>query len=281
LWTGDESASNERLGQAIERVRALGVTGIVVDAVRRDAQGRITAAWFPTDELPLAGDWLSRVAWQMHTRGVEVYARLPHRAALAALGDETRVLRLYEDLGGLVPLDGWLLEDTGAPTQSMRLDDPPPLFDHRPDIPLSWSAWVVRKRREAMLAALVQADGPDALGWRAFAVLDAARPALKLLWLAPTRATTKPHPLADISLVPAGFGDPVAGDRLAPVDPTLARWFTAATPPDARLLARTAMDFERHGGVSLGWCPDNPVADLPEAAVAAPGVSASVFPLRR
>ncbi|MGF6600641.1 peptidoglycan/xylan/chitin deacetylase (PgdA/CDA1 family) [Paraburkholderia sp. GAS448] len=281
LWAGDENTSNERLGHAIERVRALGVTGVVVDAVRRDAQGRITAAWFPTGELPLAGDWLSRVAWQMHTRaGVEVYARLPHHAALAALGDEARVLRLYEDLGGLVPLDGWLLEDTDAPTQPMRFDDPPPLYDHRPDIPLSGSAWAVRKRREAMLPTLVHGDGPDALGWQAFAVLDAARPGLKLLWLAPRRATTTPHPLADISLVPAGFGDPVADDRLAPVDPTLARWFTGATPPDARLLARTAADFQRHGGVSLGWCPDDPVADLPEAAVAAPGVSASVFPVR-
>jgi peptidoglycan/xylan/chitin deacetylase (PgdA/CDA1 family) len=282
LWTGDADASNERLGRAIERVRQLGVTGLVVDAVRRDAQGRISSAWFPTRELPLAGDWLSRVAWQMHTRaGVKVYARLPHRAALAALGDEARVQRLYEDLGGLVPLDGWLLEDTEAPAQPMRFDDPPPLYQHRPGLPLSWAAWVVRDRRQSMLKTLGRADGPDALGWRVFAALDAARPGLELLWLAPTGATAAQHPLADISLVPAGFGDPVADNRLARVDPTLARWFIGTAPPDARLLTRTAVDYQRHGGISLGWCPDDPVADLPRAADAAPGVSASDFPLRR
>lgn len=280
LWTGDEATSNERLGHAIERVRALGVTGLVVDAVRHDAQGQITAAWFPTHELPLAGDWLSRIAWQMHTRaGVKVYARLPHRASLEVLGDEARVRRLYEDLGALVPLDGWLLENSEVPALP-RFDGPPPLFVHRPGIPPSWSAWVVRDRRQSMLPALGQGDGIDALGWRSFAALDAARPGLELVWLAPTRATTAAHPLADISLGPAGFGEPIADSRLAPVDPTLTRWFTGAEPPDAQVLAREAMDFERHGGVSLGWCPDDPVADLPGAAVVAPAVSASVFPLR-
>ncbi|MEJ8848440.1 poly-beta-1,6-N-acetyl-D-glucosamine N-deacetylase PgaB [Variovorax rhizosphaerae] len=282
LWTGDEDASNERLGRAIERVRKLGVSGLVIDAVRRDAQGRINGAWFPTRELPLAGDWLSRVSWQMHTRaGVKVYARLPHRAALAALGDEARVQRLYEDLGAMVPLDGWLFEEAVAPLQPMRFDDPPPLYAHRAGLPTRWSAWVVRARRDSMREALGRADSPDALGWRAFAALDAARPALELLWLATSSTAAAAHPLADITLVPTAFGTPAAGDRLARADPTLAPWFTGAEPPDASLLARSASDFQRRGGVSLGWCPDDPVADQPKAAVAAPAVSGSLFPKRR
>ncbi|MET0542017.1 MAG: poly-beta-1,6-N-acetyl-D-glucosamine N-deacetylase PgaB [Variovorax sp.] len=282
LWTGDADASNERLGHALERVRVLGVSGLVVDAVRRDAQGRITGAWFPTRELPLAGDWLSRLSWQMHTRaGVKVYARLPHRAALATLGDEARVQRLYEDLGAMVPLDGWLFEDAVAAPQPMRFDDPPPLYEHRPGLPTRWSAWVVRARRTSMREEMGRADTPDALGWRAFATLDAARPALELLWLSPSGAATVAHPLADITLVPTAVGTTVADDRLARVDPTLAPWFTGAVPPDARVLARAASDFQRRGGVSLGWCPDDPVADRPEAAVAAPAVSGSLFPLRR
>jgi biofilm PGA synthesis lipoprotein PgaB len=284
LWAGDENDSNERLGQVLERVRVLGVTGLVVDAVRRDAQGRITAAWFPTRELPVAGDWLSRLAWQMHTRaGVKVYARLAHRAALAALGNETRVRHLYEDLGAMVPLDGWLLEDTPLPAQPVDVEDaPPPLFAHRADLPLNWSAWVVRARREAMLMAPGRTGDADALGWRAFAALDAARPGLELVWLSPTTGAVKPHPLADVSLVPASLGDPLAGDRNASIDnPLLARWFTGPAPLDASLLARTATDFSRHGGVSLGWCPDDPLADQPAAAVLAPGVSGADFPLRR
>ncbi|MDM0073715.1 poly-beta-1,6-N-acetyl-D-glucosamine N-deacetylase PgaB [Variovorax sp. J2P1-59] len=281
LWAGDEEASNERLGRAIERVRALGITGLVVDAVRVDAQGRITSAWFPTRELPLAGDWLSRVAWQMRTRaGVKVYARLPHRAALATLGDESRVLRLYEDLGAMVPLDGWLLEGAAAPLRPMRFDDPPPLYVHRPGTRPNQAAWVVRARRQSMLKALGEASDADAWGWRAFAVLDDARPGLELLWLAPAY-TAAAHPLANLSLVPAGFDDPVADTRVAPVDPALARWFTGAAPPDATRLARTSIDFQRHGGVSFGWCPDDPVADVPAAAVVGPAVSASKFPLRR
>lgn len=280
LWTDNAEASNERLGLAIERVRALGVTGLVVDAVRRDAQGRITAAWFPTRELPLAGDWLSRIAWQMNTRaGVKVYARLPHREALAALGDDARVQRLYGDLGAKVPLDGWLLEDTQA--LAMHFDGPPPLFAHRPGIPMTWSSWVIRERRQSVLADLGRADGIDAAGWRAFAALDAARPGLELVWVAPRHPVAAPHPLADITLVPRGVDDPVADDRLSPVDPTLLRWFTGVSPPDARVLARKAVDFQRHGGVSLGWCPDDPIADRPEAAIAAPAVSGSIFPVRR
>jgi peptidoglycan/xylan/chitin deacetylase (PgdA/CDA1 family) len=282
LWDDDPEIANERLGRAIERTRTLGVNGLVVDAVRRDAQGHITAAWFPTRELPLAGDWLSRIAWQMRTRaGVSVYARLPHTAALAALGDKARVIRLYQDLGGLVPLDGWMLEDTEAPASSPPFVDPPPLYEHRPGTPHYVSAWVLRARRQSMHQVLVAGEGPQALGWQAFDALDAARPGLELLWLAPSASVSTPHPLADISLVPARLSDPVADSRVAGVDPLLARWFTGPAPPDAHELARAATDFERHGGISFGWCPDDPVADLPAAAIAGPGVSAATFPLRR
>jgi peptidoglycan/xylan/chitin deacetylase (PgdA/CDA1 family) len=282
LWDQDAETANARLGRAIERARVLGVSGLVVDAVRRDAQGRITAAWFPTRELPLAGDWLSRIAWQMRTRaGVSVYVRLPHAAALAALGDKARVVRLYQDLGALVPLDGWMLEDTEAPAQPLRFADPQPLYAHRAGTPPSWAPWVVRARRDSVLRTLIDADSPEALGWQAFDALDAARPGLELLWLAPKAAVAAPHPLADISLVPARLSDPVADGRVARVEPLLARWFTGPVPPDAQELARVAIDFERHGGVSLGWCPDDPLADRPAAAVAGPGVSAATFPLRR
>jgi hypothetical protein len=140
---------------------------------------------------------------------------------------------------------------------------------------------VIRERRQSVLADLGRADGIDAPGWRAFAALDAARPGLELLWVAPRHPVAAPHPLADITLVPRGVHDPVAEDRLSPVDPMLLRWFTGVAPPDARVLARQALDFQRRGGVSLGWCPDDPVADRPEAAIAAPAVSGSIFPVRR
>lgn len=276
LWTGDESTSNERLGRVIERARSLGVTGIIVDAVRRNGQGRIESAWFPTRELPLAGDWLSRIAWQMRTRGnVKVYARLPHRAALASLRSETRVQQLFEDLGGLVPVEGWVLEDAGPMTMPFDAAASEP----HPGAPsgVSWAPWRVRARRESLLAKLSQ--GPDGLAWRAFAALDAARPGLELLWLAPS-STTAPHPLADISLVPAALNASTA-ERIAPVDPALTRWYASAGPPDPRVLAKASADFQAHGGVSLGWCADDAIADRPAAAIIAPAVSASQFPEQR
>ncbi|HET7792807.1 MAG TPA: poly-beta-1,6-N-acetyl-D-glucosamine N-deacetylase PgaB [Rhizobacter sp.] len=282
LWTGDAARDDERLGRLIERLRVLGLTAVVVDAVQRDAEGHVRAAWFPNRELPVAGDVLSRIAWQLQSRaGVEVHVRLPHRAALAALGrDAERVRRLYEDLGAMVPLSGWVLEGT-APPASLAFDDPAPLFGDATRVQRGWAHWVTRERRRAHLARL-QAEGqPDALAWQLVAVLDAARPDMKLLWQSLPQlsgaAGPAPHPLAEASLVPT----PLDWRGTGPADPRLTRWFTADVAPDAEALARAAQAFVRQGGVSLGWCPDEPFADRPQAADVAPAVSASTFPARR
>jgi len=282
LWNDDTSTSNEALGRAIERARALGITGLVVDAVRRDAQGRIVAAWFPTAELPNAGDWLSRISWQMRTRAeLKVYIRLPHRDALAALGDPARVRRLYADLGSMVPMDGWVLEAAHAPVPATRFEEPAPLLEHLPGASIGTSPWVVRGRRQAVQASLASGTGPDALGWQAFAALDAARPGLELLWLVPSDASAaSARQLADVSLVTVALDDALADDLLAHVDPRLTYWFTGNAPPGASVLRRTALAYQQRGAISVGWCPDNALEDLPAAAEVAPGVSAQRFPLR-
>ncbi len=69
LWTGDDAGTNERLGHAIERLRTLGATGIVLDAAITGADGRLAATWFPTNQLPVRADILSRLAWQCQSRG--------------------------------------------------------------------------------------------------------------------------------------------------------------------------------------------------------------------
>ena len=68
LWTGDDAGTNERLGHAIERLRTLGATGIVLDAAIIGADGRLAATWFPTNQLPVRADILSRLAWQCQSR---------------------------------------------------------------------------------------------------------------------------------------------------------------------------------------------------------------------
>jgi biofilm PGA synthesis lipoprotein PgaB len=283
VWSADAASQDEWLGRAIERVRALGLTGLVVQAVQHDSDGRIVAAWFPTRELPLAGDMMSRIAWQMQTRaGVEVFVRLPHRAALAALGgDVARMQRLYEDLGAMVPLSGWVMEDTELPAGPLQFDNPPPLYNDETRTRRGWASWVIRERRWTNVDRLRAAGGPDAAAWEAYLGIAFGRPAPRVLWLAKPSSDGTPgvaHPLAEVSLVPASLGDDQAA---TPVDPRLIRWFTGAAPPDARRLADAALAYQRAGGVSLGWCPDDPLADRPEAAVAAPGVSASTFPARR
>lgn len=261
LWSADPAEQDARLGRAIERARHLGLTGVLVDALSRDAQGGVRT-WFPSREIESSGDWLSRVAWQMQSRaGIEVYARLPHRAALAALGgDPRRMRRLYEDLGAAVPLSGWLLEGEPVPA------------DTQPGAPADWA--VLARRR-----AWLQGVGPDDLPSQAFAALDAARPGLRLLWLAPAGSQAV-HPLADLSLMPLALDAARTAAQPGPVDARAARWFELRSGASSDALATAARAFVRAGGVSFGWCPDDALADMPEAARIAPGVSAATFPAR-
>jgi biofilm PGA synthesis lipoprotein PgaB len=107
LWTGDDAGTNERLGHAIERLRTLGATGVVLDAAITGADGRLAATWFPTNQLPARADILSRLAWQCQSRGgVAAYVRLPTSAALRTLGDP-----LFRDLGAYVPVSGMFIDD--------------------------------------------------------------------------------------------------------------------------------------------------------------------------
>jgi hypothetical protein len=214
----------------------------------------------------------------MRTRaGVKVYARLPHRAALAALGDEARVQRLYKDLGELVPVDGWLLEDTDAPAQPIRFDDPPPLFEHRPGIPrlvLMGSARTTRVDARRTRPG----RGPDALGWRAFAALDSARPGLELLWLAPPRAATAPHPHATSAWCPPGSAirSPTRASRrsiLLAAGLPVPRPLTHASSPARLDFSATAASHWVGAPTILWWTGRRRLSRRP--------VSASTFPLRR
>jgi len=78
----------KRLGAAIERVRVLGATAVVVDAAIRGDADRLEGVWFPNRVLPLKADVLSRIVWQMRTRArVDVAVSLPVSAARATVTD--------------------------------------------------------------------------------------------------------------------------------------------------------------------------------------------------
>ena len=284
LWTGDAATTDERLGRAIERYRTLGVTGVVIDAATIGTDGGLTQAWFPNRELPLQADVLSRMVWQLQTRaGVEVQVRLSSTRSLATLGSAERVLRLFEDLGTYVPVNGLFVDDALALA--------PPL------LPLhGGQAWNTRNARDTLDTARMTAN--DALAMQAFRAVQRARPWLQLAIIsgdasAATVANSQqpePNPLADITWarteLPArvAVSHAVSHAAIAPAAAGRLRrsgvWLSGSGTIDADILTASALGLQRAGRSVLGWCPDDPIADLPNAKRAAPGISAATFPVK-
>jgi len=277
LGGADGAGFENALGAAIERLRTMGATTVVVDAADRGEDGRLTAVWFPNRILPVRSDVLSRIVWQLRTRaGVTVVVSLPVSAARAAARNDDEVLRLFEDLGYSAPADALLLEGTPA-LASITLD--------RSD---SASRWEVRRRRNSLnLSALPPADG---LSLRAFLEFERVHPGNRLVLVTPTVGEA-PSAIADLTLVEA----PAATKPFREVVHRLAAagwltperrytsgvWIRGDMPPSAATLATNVRVFQRSGGVAFGWEQDDPLADEPKAALAAPAVSAAAFPLLR
>jgi len=268
--SSDPAETDARLGRAIERLRSLGATHVVIDAVARSPEGRIDAAWFPTRELPVRQDLLSRLAAQMRSRaGVGVAVRLPHAAALAALADPSRTQRLFEDLATYVPFDALVIEDApafGRGSVEQGAATPAP--------------WQLARAREA--EDLSRGPPGDALAMRTFLAVRSLRPQVELFWLAPAGTPMdRPSPLADLTLVPlATDADPLRGRRLqAPGSRRVGAWWQAG-PLEGAALAGATRRLQAAGVTALGWCPDDPVGDVPSAAQVAPAWSGVGFPLQ-
>lgn len=267
VFDGDADASNARLGRLIERLVALGATDVVIEAATLTTAGRIDATWFPTPLLPLRNDVLSRLAAQLRARaGVGVAIRLPHAAALRTLGDPQRALALYADLARQVPFESLLLEDVDALGERIASarDDPADVKARRDaDAGVGW-------RRE------------DAFAMQAFRVAERGRPGLALFWLAPpTHPLDRPSALAELTLVPRALDAqaPSATPRLdVPLSRRAGLWWTADAPIDAGALVRAIGAFQVEGGTVFGWQPDDPLADLPRAAIVAPAFSSRDAP---
>ena len=277
LWTGDDAGTNERLGNAIERLRTLGATGIVLDAAIIGADGRLAATWFPTSQLPVRADILSRIAWQCQSRaGVAAYVRLPTSAALRTLGDPARVRALFRDLGAYVPVSG------------MFIDDAPGLARLGDGKDSSGTPWEVRAARDAVVRR--SPGGPEALALSAFRTVEFERPGLRLVVVADAEPPPSPGAIADLTLIPVA-PKPRAVARLTErlgafgwLTPAVSRrgglWFASERPPAARDLDAATRIFQRHGGTAIGWGADDPVRDRPKAKDAGPTVSAATFPVK-
>jgi poly-beta-1,6-N-acetyl-D-glucosamine N-deacetylase len=276
LWAGDSERFEKSLGAAIERVRALGASTVVVDAAIRGTSGRLEGVWFPNRVLPMKADVLSRIVWQMRTRArVSVALALPVSAVRAALGDDDGVMRLFEDLGYSALADALLLDPAPALAAIPAQD-----FSDR-------SPWEVRRKRNSL--DILSLPAADALALRAFFAFASVRQKARLFLLTQSIGAS-PSGVADLTLVEGPlaakpFGQVVdrlfAAGWLAPTRRySSGIWIQGEKPPSAAALSTDVRLFERRGGIAFGWEQDDPVGDEPKAALAAPAVSAAQFPLR-
>ena len=143
VFDPDPAQQEANLGRLLERVKALGVNTVYLQAFADpDGDGNADALYFPNRHLPMRADLFNRVSWQLRTRvGVKVYGWLPvlaydlpadHPLADARVlaapprkpGSEdyrrlspfnAEALRLvgdiYEDLARHAPLDGLIFHD--------------------------------------------------------------------------------------------------------------------------------------------------------------------------
>jgi hypothetical protein len=273
LWTGSHESTDERLGRAIERLRTMGSTAVIVDAVTRNAAGQASHAWFPTDALPVKADLLSRIVWQLQTRaGVEVHVSLPGIQMMKGTENSASTLTLFRDLGANVPLSGLFIDDVPALS---RLAPTPEPFEGLP--------WETRAARDRIVIDALPSSERVAL--LAFREVQRFRP-----WANLTLVTDEPRQsssIADLVLqkipMPVDGSSPISGSEKK-LKQTVSRrsgiWLTGDAPPASDVLRTTARQYQQLGGTTLGWCPDSAIADLPPAREVEPDVSAATFPVR-
>ena len=252
----------ERLGRAIERMKALGATAVAIDGFVRDAEGRAVEAWFPTTLLPMRMDVLSRIAWQLHTRaGVEVFLRVP--AFSPATLTPGRLATLAQELAAATEIDGLMFEVAVA-------------FEAAPPRPGDLS-WAIRDRRAALDASLLTPPQQEILA--VFRAVERVFPTVKLVLVEP--GITSRVPFSDLTFVGIGEGDPPPATDHVGSSRRFGPWIRGRDgPPDAAVVQEIARAFKMRGARAAGWCPDDPAADRPAAALVAPATSASRVPTR-
>jgi poly-beta-1,6-N-acetyl-D-glucosamine N-deacetylase len=271
LWRADPAETERLLGAAIERVRTLGATAVVIDAVEPGPDGH-PAAWFPTRAIPLRADVYLRFAWQFQRRaGVLVYGRLP---AAALDLDDAELEGICRDFGIFTSVDGLLVEEVSA------LVGPGDVG--------SGARWEVERARHAIDAAQLPRRERRVL--TCFRAVERELPGLRLALVADTPDPRGPGVAADLTLVRTAPDPREAGRaidamlRAGWLLPRSARrvglWLESERPPADRDLIDIARRFQRAGGSALGWSPDDPVGDRPRAAAVAKVVSSSLFPVR-
>ncbi|MGR2660677.1 poly-beta-1,6-N-acetyl-D-glucosamine N-deacetylase PgaB [Chromobacterium haemolyticum] len=79
IYDPDPKRQDENLGRLLDRVKAMGVSTVYLQAFADpDGDGVAQALYFPNRHLPMRADLFNRAAWQLQTRAnVRVYAWMP------------------------------------------------------------------------------------------------------------------------------------------------------------------------------------------------------------
>ena len=228
LWSADPAVFDQRLGRAIERLRALGITDVVLHGLHQQADGA-WAAWFPTSVLPVKGDALNRIAWQLRTRaGVRTAVDLsldllkPHLAT-------ADLVQLHRDLGWQVPTDGLFMRTSAAANKG-----------HWPAVqgPARRSPQAGELRQARRRVDVATLDAHEALAWRCFEALEASRPGLQWWMQTPGAEPPALAQWADLVLIEsAGVSRPNAIPAAIQAHPLLAQ----AQVNDAMTRRRTGL----------------------------------------
>lgn len=263
----DAAVQARKLDALVERVRALGVNTVYLQALRDgDGDGQADAAFYANRRLPLAADLFGHVARQLQLRaGARVFAELPlarlrfpeeldgwrgsdgaldlgHPGVVAALRD------LYDDLGRHAGVDGVLFSEAG--TGSAR-----------------------EAALERELAALVRAHRPEL---RTAQRLAAPSSALLVAALAAHDHVLVPAPACAARPSCRERDDTLAllRDRSLRADQVVVQVAAGAASEVADALRQLLAT----GFVSFGYAPDDAAGNAPDAAAIAPALSLSDFP---
>ncbi len=188
LWSTDAAEFDRRLGLVIERLRTLGATAAVLDAFFINPGSGQLSAWFPTSMLPIRGDALNRIAWQLRTRAGVAPIVDTQLAELSAKLPRDTIVALHRQLGWQVPIDGLLVSDVLT------------LASYRAGLATTVAVdrWSIREARRAL--ALDGLPEADRLALAAFRAVETFRPALSLVTLNRPGVDKELGNLADLQL---------------------------------------------------------------------------------
>jgi peptidoglycan/xylan/chitin deacetylase (PgdA/CDA1 family) len=264
LPTSPGPAQDAALGTIIENVRSLGANVVVIDAYAGPlAPGApLGEVYFPNSLRPLRADLLSRVTWQLRSRGgTDAFLRLPLDSTVAAVG-EAGVPALFADMARHTAADGLAMD---APVAGGRIVA---------DIPGN-----IRAARRAVDPASVDAQSRLALSaYRGAASID---PRLRLMLASPV--PNGPPEWADVALLApqadsrttAALAHRLRGEGW--LRPDVAGRVALGLPADRGQQVDAIRQSQRQGASAFALCPQPP---LPAAATLSSAFSAATYPHR-